>query len=149
MKLRLSSTLPCSADAAWRAETELARSLKGSRPWLAFSPIEPPHLPEKWQAGLSLTVRARLYSLLPLGRYTITVAEFDENAMTVLTHGHGGLIRRWDHRLRIAPEGSGSCRFTDEIDFDAGVFSPIVWLLARLVYSDLQIRRHFKAERAW
>ena len=148
MKLRVASTLPCSAEAAWQAEIERARLLRESRPWLAFSPVAPPHLPETWAAGQTLTVRTRLFGLLPLGHHTIAVAEVDENAMTMVTHMNGGLIRRWHHRVRIGPDGPNGCRYTDEIDFDAGAFTSIVWLFAWLLYTDLQIRRHFKAERA-
>ena len=148
MNLRVSSTLPCSAEAAWRAEREVATLLKGAWPWLVYSPVAPPRLPEKWTPGQTLTVRTRLFGLLPLGQHTISVAEVDENSMTVLTHEHGGLIRRWDHRVRITPDGPNGCRYTDEIDLDAGLLTPIVWLFAWLFYNDRQIGRYFKAERA-
>lgn len=50
------------------------------------------------------------------------------------TTERGGIIRVWNHELRFEPLGPDRCRYTDEIDIDAGRLTAIPVAFAELMY---------------
>jgi hypothetical protein len=43
------------------------------------------------------------------------------------------MVRRWNHRLRFQATSPTSCRYTDEVDIDAGATAPLVVAFAQLM----------------
>jgi hypothetical protein len=64
--------------------------------------------------------------------------------------GHGELVRRWDHRIRIRPGPDGrSTLYRDEIDIEAGALTPAVGLRAQGLYRGRQRRWRRLARRGF
>lgn len=100
--------------------------------------ITVPDLPEEFDAEHGVTVGLSLFGVVPLWRHTIRVVEIDREALVAVTEEHGGPVRRWRHRLTAVPLGDGRCRYTDEVEIDAGALT----CLARLVARGLYTHRH-------
>jgi hypothetical protein len=134
MRLKFSSLLPCSAERAWARERRLDFLNRISRPLLTFDIAEPAPAPETWQADADISLAARLFGLVPVGRQHIRVTRLDEAARSIETEESGGLVRVWRHRAIITPIGETSCRHDDIIEFQAGLWAPLVWLTAQVLY---------------
>lgn len=81
-----------------------------------------------------MTVRLYLFGVIPLWRHTVRVIEGDEAKGEACTEEHGGPLRRWRHRLTAEPVDGNSCRYTDEVDIDAGWLTPVAAATARRFY---------------
>jgi ligand-binding SRPBCC domain-containing protein len=127
----------------WAALQRPATLIAVSRPLLVFRPVDPPSLPDTWHEG-DWRVTMRFLGLLPLGQQTIAVRfERSEGDKRVLRDdGHGALVRRWDHRITIAPAEDGRTLYRDEVTIDAGWLTPVVALFARAFYAHRQRRWH-------
>jgi len=154
MSVTLTTTLACRAEAAWREvrTTRLFRHVAG--PVLRFHPVAPPTFPEVWQEGRYL-VGMRLFGVVPLGSQwidiTVTRAEAMPGAQRyeLRDAGHSGLVRRWDHRIRIEENDRGQTRYTDLVIIEAGALTPIVWGFASLFFRHRQRRWRALAARGF
>ena len=72
----------------------------------------------------------------------IAIVSVDEEAMEVRTNESGGLIRIWNHTMKVEPLTESRCRYSDRIELDAGWLTPIIWSFASLFYRYRQFRWH-------
>jgi len=56
-------------------------------------------------------------------------------------NGHGSMVRRWDHRIVLRPDG-GRTHYSDQVRLDAGWLTPIILPWARRFYAHRQRRWH-------
>lgn len=94
---------------------------------------------DKWPArlfnlGAVLQTRIRLLGLGPAMPHEIHIVRLSEPELQIETREKGGLIRSWDHYMRIEPVSAVRCRYTDSIRIDAGLLTPLVWLFAAMFY---------------
>ncbi|MEL6564577.1 MAG: hypothetical protein AAFQ59_09040 [Pseudomonadota bacterium] len=136
-------------DAVWAALQCTAVLRHVSAPLIRFLPLDPPNLPETWSEG-EYRVAMRLFGFVPLGTQWIRVSWPAPQGETryVRDNGTGTLAARWDHLISIAPEGQGT-RYTDRVDVEAGVLSPVTAVFARLFYAHRQRRWRTLAARAF
>jgi hypothetical protein len=140
MRLELSTTLGCPPDRVWQ-------QLRGPRlfrylcaPLVTFRPLQPTALPEQWGAGDEYLVRMYLFGLVPLGkqwmRPSLVEPETAPGRQRYQIHdnGSGGLCKKWDHWLTAEEAAGGKTRYTDRIDIEAGLLTPVVWLFARVLF---------------
>ena len=52
-----------------------------------------------------------------------------------MTEEHGGPIRMWRHRLTAVELGPDRCRYTDDVEIDAGALTRFAGLAARILYT--------------
>ncbi|MFO0947332.1 MAG: hypothetical protein U1D30_15580 [Planctomycetota bacterium] len=106
-----------------------------ARPFLVFVPREPKELPP---AGLDgeFKVSMRLLGVIPLGWQMIRVTRtIDADGTCHLRDdGYSPLIRRWDHRIRVQPISKTTCEYSDTIDIEAGLLTPLVFVFAHLFF---------------
>jgi len=57
-------------------------------------------------------------------------------------NGSGRLVPIWDHWIFLEDIGAGRTRYTDRVDVEAGVLTPMIWLFACLFYAHRQRRWH-------
>jgi hypothetical protein len=132
--------LPAGADRVWSAMrypgtfTYVARGLLGV-PALAGR-CEP------FKVGEVGTSWLFLFHVIPFSRHTIEVVGIDEDARTITTHEHGGLLRRWDHTLQVEPIDEGRSRYADTVEIDAGTLTPLVAAVGRALFAYRQRRWH-------
>ncbi|GAA2542148.1 hypothetical protein [Pseudonocardia hydrocarbonoxydans] len=130
MVVRVSSELPIPADVA----AGLIRKPELLR-YVTWPVLVLPELPDgEFRVGHEMTVRLRLFGVLPLWRHTVRVVAGDGSAGEARTEEHGGPLRAWRHRLVVTPVSARSCRYTDEVEIDAGALTPLVVLTARAFY---------------
>jgi hypothetical protein len=83
-----------------------------------------------------------VFHLIPAYRHTIEIVDVDEAGKTLRTHEHGGILKAWNHTLRVEPIDERSCRYSDTVDIDAGVATTLVAALAIGIYRYRQRRWH-------
>ena len=125
----VSSELPIPADTVADLVTRPALMRHVLWPIVTF-----PDLPEEYDVEHGVTVGLALLGVVPLWRHTIRVVEIDREALVAVTEEHGGPVRRWRHRLTAVPLGDDRCRYTDEVEIDAGALTGVTRLVARGLY---------------
>ena len=130
----MESVLPASPRAVWEAVQRVDTLVAVARPLLVFRPVPGQTLPEQWPVGVPVPMRLWAFGAVPLGRHTLLVESADDEAMTVQTRERSPLLRRWDHRITVAPAGSGRALYADTVEVDAGPLTPAVALVARLFF---------------
>ena len=128
--VRVTSDLPIPADVV----ADLIRKPALLR-YVTWPVLGMPDLPdEEFYVGHQMTVRIYLFGVLPLWRHTVRVVGSDESGGEARTEEHGGPLRAWRHRLVVTPTSSRSCRYTDEVEVDAGPLTPLAVASARAFY---------------
>ncbi len=87
------------------------------------------------------------FQVIPLYRHTIEVLRVDDTAMAISTHEHGGVVKRWDHVLRVEPISARQCRYSDTVEIDAGPLTDMIARLAESIYRYRQRRWHKLVDR--
>ncbi len=93
-----------------------------------------------WKVGDRTIGWLFLFRMIPFSRHSIEVVNIDHAAMTLLTEEGGGLIRTWKHYVAVRPVDEDRCHYTDRIDIDAGILTPVVATFARVFYRYRQRR---------
>ena len=101
-----------------------------------FRPTSEEGLPSAWNSGGTIRIRAYAFGVVPLGVHTIHFESVDHDAMTLQTREHEPLVKTWDHRITVEGIDDTHCRYTDEIEVGAGVFTLSVWLFAHLLFAN-------------
>lgn len=147
MRVYVESLLPCDAERAWLAVQTSALLLEVTAPVIFFRTPPGERLPERWTVGPKIQTRPRMLGVLPLGDWNLRFERIDADAREIQTRESGATIARWDHRIRIRPAGHGRCRYSDEIEVEAGWRTPFVWLFAHFLYRYRQWRWRRVARR--
>ena len=144
MLIERTCLLPCSPQRCF-AEVETSQLLRYvSSPLVRFAAIDPPELPERW-AEASYKVGLRILGRIPFGSQVIQISRgaFSDNETgfraSLRDNGHSALVARWDHWITIE-SAPGGCRYTDTVDIQAGIFTPLVWAFAWVFYRHRQRR---------
>jgi hypothetical protein len=98
-------------------------------------------LPETLGQGETLTLRLKVLGL-PANRHTLHLETVDHDARTVQTREHGGALRTWDHTIRVDPLTETTCRYTDEVEIEAGRLTPVAHAIANAFFAHRQRRWH-------
>lgn len=138
--VHLETVLPTAADRVWPALLSPVTFLYVCRGLFGIPALsgraEPLRLGERGTAWLFA------FHLLPAYRHTIEIVHIDEASGTVRTREHGGILRAWNHTLRVEAIDERSCRYSDTIEIDAGVATPIVAKVATGIFRYRQARWH-------
>jgi hypothetical protein len=140
MRVLVRSVLPCDADLAWSAVQTSALLDEICAPLIYLTPEAGKKTPERWAPGSTVRMRPRMFGVLPLATRHLHWERIDDAAREIQTREHDAMIRRWDHRIHIEPAGDGQCRYTDDIEIEAGLLTPLVWLYAQGFYRHRQRR---------
>lgn len=145
MFVQVSTILDCPAEKAWQ-EVQTTRLLQYvAAPIFAFTPIDPPTLPERWEEG-KYQVAMKVFGVLPFGKQWIGIIKppMDKRAQPqryeVIDDGTGDLVARWYHRIVIQPTADGRTRYTDTVEVSAGPLTIFIWLFAQFFYRHRQRR---------
>jgi hypothetical protein len=143
MRVLLKMTIDCSPDAAWRAIRSPAVLTAVSKPLTVFTSTEPGGFPELWPAGVH-PVEVRAAGLVKIGDQTIDISYPVENTgiagvpatlsgvRMMRDSGRGlsgplSLISRWQHTMAIAEAPGGKTLYRDQLVFEAGLLTPLLW----------------------
>jgi hypothetical protein len=103
-------------------------------PWAAFVPVRGETV---WQEGTQVRFRLRIFGL-SFGVHTINIQKIDPAAYIIQTFEGNRLVPVWNHRITLAAADSGSTRYTDEVEIDAGPLTGAVYLWAGSFYRHRQ-----------
>ena len=138
MIARIRTDLPTSAERAWRALKKRDTFLYITRGLLGFAGAD--EWPQEFRQGDTIETRLLFFHLLPAWRHTLHVVGLHEGNRELTSRESGGPIRQWNHRIVIEPVAEDRCHYTDEIDIEAGLFTPLVWAYAHAFYRYRQRR---------
>jgi hypothetical protein len=141
MRVFVQSTLPCDAELGWDRVQTSALLREICRPLIRLAPAcGDDELPARWADQLTVRLRTYLFGVIPLGTRTLLFEYVDPLRREIQTREHDPLVRRWDHRIRFEPLAPGSSRYTDDVEVEAGVLTPLVWAFAQWFYRHRQRR---------
>lgn len=133
-----STVLEASADAVWAAVKTPAAFRRVTRGILAMPVIGGRQ--DDWREGETVVGWVFLFGFLPFSRHHLHVAGIDESKRVLSSREHGGLISVWNHDIEVLPIDSGTCRYRDRIEIEAGMATTLVVLYARWFYRTRQRR---------
>lgn len=145
MKLKVSTELPAPADRVWDLAKLSGTLVYVSRGMLGFAGAE--RLPMEWEKGMEVETRLLFFGVVPGWRHRLTFVEVDDERRRLATREGGGIVRRWDHVISVAPLDGKRCRYADDVEIEAGLLTPFVWLFANLFYRHRQRRWRSLLER--
>jgi hypothetical protein len=141
MRVLVQSTLPCDAELGWERVQTLALLREICSPIIRLAPARgASELPGTWVTDLTVYLRSYLFGFIPLGTRTLRFEYVDPQRREIQTREHDPLVRRWDHRIHFEPLAPGSSRYTDDVEVEAGVLTPLVWAFAQCFYRHRQRR---------
>lgn len=139
MRILLKFVLDCTPDAAWRA----IRSPKGmqqvSAPFTTFEAVDRVGFAPTWSEG-EHAVQLRAFGLIPIGEQVIGISFHEREdpdggdpVRIMRDDGRGvsgslALVNRWQHQIAIATGPAGRTLYRDQLDFEAGLLTPLLWL---------------------
>jgi hypothetical protein len=136
--ITIESTLDAPADVVWSVVQRPEAFVHVAGAMLRYPAAERHGGP--WRQGDETVGWLFLFRLIPFSRHTIRVFDIDHDAMTLLTEEGGGLVRLWRHHVSVRAVSDDRCRYTDRIEIDAGILTPIVVTFARAFYRYRQRR---------
>jgi hypothetical protein len=148
VRVFVQSIFPCEAGLAWN-EVQTTRLLAEiCSPLIRLAPVAGgAALPERWADLRGVRLRTYMFGVIPLGTRTLGSEKIDSEGLEIQTREHDALIRRWDHRIHVEPIDVGHCRYTDDVEIDAGWLTFPVWLFAQWFYRHRQHRWQRVAKR--
>ncbi len=138
MIARIDTDLPASADDVWHTLLRRDTFLHITRGLLGFRGSET--WPEVFQEGTVIKTRLLFFHVIPGWQHTLTVVQVDQEHLTLASEEGGGVVRTWNHRIWLEPMTDSRCRYTDEIEIEAGPFTPLIWAWAHVFYRYRQRR---------
>ncbi len=140
--VEISTHLNAPPERVWEEVNRPKLLLFVSHPVLQFRLVEPANLPDQWADG-DYVFKLRWRGIVPFGKQVISISRpSTEGALRCLRdNGRSALAKRWDHLISVEPDGDGT-RYTDRIEIDAGIATPIVAIFARSFYAHRQKRWH-------
>lgn len=138
MVVKVHTQLPTSADHAWRVLTKRDTFRRVSSGVFCFTGSD--RWPEGLQDGQEIDPRIVFPHVLPAWKHRLLLVHVDQERREVISCERGGFVRLWIHQIRVEPENTVRCRYTDEVRIQAGLLTPAVWAIAHLFYRYRQMR---------
>lgn len=126
--------LPISAQKMWELLIKPGTLRKVMKGYMSYRG----QLPERWEVGQEIDIRPKFakgfLSYLPAGKHIVVVKQVDPSRFLIETEESGGVIKSWNHFMKIKPVDEFCCHYTDEVLIDAGWATGIVASLAEDMY---------------
>jgi hypothetical protein len=136
--IQLETFLPTGADRVWRAMQSPATFLYVCKGLFGIPALA--GRSEPLRAGERGTAWLFAFHVIPAYRHTIEIAEVDETTHTIRSREHGGILRVWNHTLRVEPIDKNGCRYIDTVEIAAGPATRIVAMIATAIFRYRQRR---------
>ncbi len=139
MKVKISVRLSCAFETAVSAVKKSSLLHFVASPLVSFSPAAGA-FPQTWTPGTHWA-GLKLFGFIPFGKQAIVIS-FEPVSSKFVMHdrGHSALIRKWHHTITIEPIGAGESQYTDEVEIQAGLLTPVIWGFASVFYRHRQKR---------
>ena len=139
MNATITSKLNISANDAWHLVKKSSTLTFVTKGLLSFSDCD--HFPAEWIENKSVISRLKFFGFIPAWNHQIFFQKVSDPELEIATDERGGIVSKWRHRIKICSMDKGAtCLYTDEVEIEAGLFTPVVWLYANLLYRYRQLR---------
>lgn len=144
MNVDIATTIALPPERVWQAvqKPQLLRHI--AWPLIRFSPSGAADWPAHFVDGEPVAGRLWLLGFIPFGRQWIVpslhLPPQGDSPKRLRDNGYSRLIRRWDHWISVEPDGAGGTRYSDTVEVEAGVLTPLIGLFAHLFYRHRQRR---------
>jgi hypothetical protein len=147
MRCFVQTILDCPPELVWDAVQTSSLLQDVIRPLITLEPVGAESFPERWTDGMSVRCRVYLFGIFFLGVRMLQFERIDQIGREIKTREKDPVVRRWDHRIRVEPMSGVRAHYSDEIEIDAGILTPLVWLFAEGFYRHRQRRWRTIARR--
>ena len=136
----IQSVFECPPEKVWGKLQTIALLREVTWPVMSFRPLTPGGEPECWTQGSDFQCRLYLFGIIPLGKHTISFERIDPAAREIQSREHSAMVRRWDHLIRVRPTPEGHTLYSDEVEIEAGLLTPLIFAFAQIFYRHRQRR---------
>ncbi len=147
MRCFVQTILNCPAQRVWATVQTSSLLLDVIRPLVRLEPVGSEPFPERWTQGMSVRCRVYLFGVLLPGVHTLELERINQAGREIQSRERDPIVKRWDHRIRVQEISGGRAHYSDEIEIDAGILTPVVWLFAAGFYRHRQRRWRTIARR--
>lgn len=154
VRVLLKLVLDCPPDAAWAGIRTPDGLRRVSAPLMAFESLEAGGFPPVWPEG-EHRVAVKALGLVPVGHQVIAISYPEPVGDFRLVrdggHGESGIftaVTSWQHTMAVSPDGSGRTLYRDELDFEAGRITALLWPMYWVFWQYRAIRLKTLA-RSW
>lgn len=143
MKISKSTYIALPPEDVWREVQTPALLQHIAWPLIQFHFVDPATLTnfsdrERFKVSLSLL------GIVPLGEQWIVPSVHEERPESwpkrLRDNGFSKLVKTWDHWITVIPSDNGGTRYVDDVEVQAGIFTPVVWAFAWVFYRHRQRR---------
>ena len=138
MRAKISSKFPVSADEVWILVKKSSTLLYVTKGFLGFAGSE--HFPSEWREGSTESTRLLFFGFLPAWKHDLKFHKVNNIERVLYTNEGGGLVPTWNHCIKVEPLNENTCCYTDDVEINAGVVTPLVWLYSNIFYRYRQWR---------
>jgi len=128
----IQTSFDTSAEKVWKTLKKKKTFLFITRGFLGF--IGAKNWPEEFYEGLEIDTRFVFFHILPAWKHHLRVVKLDNHNKELYSNENGGLIKIWNHLIKIVPETDQRCKYTDQVEIKAGFLTPVVWAYAHVFY---------------
>ena len=146
MRVSVSTVLDCSPQAAWQEMLKPTHLAHVAFPMATIVPLRGERFPDRWREGATVVARCFLFFVIPTGERRLVFERVDAARRELQTRESDPLVKSWDHLASAHDAPGGRTLYTDTIDIDAGMLTPLVWGWASLFYRHRQRRWRAKAK---
>jgi hypothetical protein len=69
------------------------------------------------------------------------VVRLDTDNYSLESFEYGGLVKAYRHKIEVVSTVKHSCRYTDHLNLDAGIFTPVVFPSFKKLYEQRHEKR--------
>jgi hypothetical protein len=95
-------------------------------------------VPDRLEVGNEISARLYFFGCIPAWKHRLKLVSVDPCA--IYSNEYGGPVSTWNHRLTFEPTSESTCRYTDEVEIEAGIATLPTVLVAHLIYRWRQYR---------
>ncbi|PIE51397.1 hypothetical protein CSA37_11765 [Candidatus Fermentibacteria bacterium] len=140
MFVKVSTHFCCTEEELWKEITKQESLRFVASPVLTFVPLNRKSFSGKWEEGGVYSFRLYLFSFIPLGSHTIQLVKADRKQNTIESCESGLLVPVWNHRISFNETKPGMVSYRDEIEIQAKLLTPFVFLFTHIFYRHRQRR---------
>lgn len=134
--VRVETRLDAPAEVVWATVQRYATLRHVMAGLIRFSGKMPEHV----NANDRVEVRLWFFHLIPAWKHVIAIEQVSSVDRTIQSRERGGFVRTWNHRITVEGTADGATHYVDEIEIEAGPWTPLVCAWAHLQYRYRQSR---------
>lgn len=139
MKARITTKLNISAENVWQLVKKSSTLVFVTKGLLSFS--DSSHFPAEWAENKTVISRLKFFGLISAWNHQIYFQKVSDSELEIITEEQGGIVSKWEHRIKISSMNEETASlYTDEVEIEAGLLTPVVWLYANFLYRYRQLR---------